>query len=115
MYGARGAIHIAGYNFFKKSGLSSGGTIFPLRVARPGPLGRPAIIHAIDPIPGTKMMITSQDHFGRLRIFDSGVREQSIKEKIVKAVTMIAPINVALITGTLYRSASNAAIDSSNA
>ena len=92
MYGEVAARHIAVYNFFNQSGLSSGGTIFRFFLPpRPGPLGLPAINHAIAPIPGTKIMITSQDHLGRLRIWDSSVREQSMIEKIVRAVTMMIP------------------------
>ena len=69
MYGEVAAIHIAVYKFFNQSGLSSGGTIFRFFLPpRPGPLGLPAINHAREPIPGTKMMIMSQDHLGRLRI-----------------------------------------------
>lgn len=64
---------------------------------RPGPFGRPAIIQASAPIPGTKMIITNQDHFGRLRICESSVREQSMIEKIVNAVTIIIPITAARI------------------
>lgn len=78
MYGEPVATPIAVYNFFKKSGLSSGGTILPLRRLRPGPCGRPATIQAIAPTPGTNMMITNQAHFGRLLTFASGVREQSM-------------------------------------
>ena len=96
MCGELAAIHIAVYNFFNQSGLSSGGTIFRfLRPPRPGPLGLPAISQAIEPIPGTKMMITSQDHLGRLLIRLSSVREQSIMEKIVNAVTMMIPMTAA--------------------
>ena len=92
MYGEVAVIHIAVYNFFNQSGLSSGGTIFRFFLPpRPGPFGLPAINHATEPIPGTKMMITSQDHLGRLRIWDSSVREQSMIEKIVRAVTMMIP------------------------
>lgn len=92
MYGELAATHIAGYSFFNQSGLSSGGTIFRFfRPPRPGPFGLPATNQAIEPIPGTKMIITSQAHFGRLRILDSSVREQSMIEKIVSAVTMIIP------------------------
>jgi hypothetical protein len=76
--------------------LSSGGTIFRFFLPpRPGPFGLPAINQAIEPIPGTKMIITNHDHLGRLRIFDSSVREQSIIEKIIKAVTMMIPITTA--------------------
>jgi hypothetical protein len=96
MYGALVATHTAVYNFFNQSGLSSGGTIFRFFLPpRPGPLGLPAINQAIEPIPGTKMIITNQDHLGRLRILDSSVREQSIIEKIIKAVTMMIPITAA--------------------
>ena len=65
MYGAPGATRTAVYSFLSQSGLSSGGMIFFfLRPPLPGPLGRPAINQAIEPIPGTKMMITNQAHFG---------------------------------------------------
>ena len=46
---------------------------------------------------GTKIMITNQAHFGRLLIRPSSVREQSIIEKIINAVTMIAAITAARI------------------
>ena len=96
MYGELVATHIAVYNFFNQSGLSSGGTIFRFFLPpRPGPLGLPAINQAIEPIPGTKMIMTSQDHLGRLRIRLSSVREQSMIAKIVKAVTMMIPITAA--------------------
>ena len=96
MYGVVAATHIAVYNFFNQSGLSSGGTIFRFFLPpRPGPLGLPAINQAIEPIPGTKMIMTSQDHLGRLRIRLSSVREQSMIAKIVKAVTMMIPITAA--------------------
>jgi hypothetical protein len=96
MYGELAATHTAVYNFLSQSGLSSGGTIFRfLRPPRPGPLGLPAINQAIEPIPGTKIIMTSQDHLGRLRIRLSSVREQSMIAKIVKAVTMIIPITAA--------------------
>ena len=76
--------------------MSSGGTIFRFFLPpRPGPLGLPAINQAIEPIPGTKIIMTSQDHLGRLRIRLSSVREQSMIEKIVRAVTMIIPITAA--------------------
>jgi hypothetical protein len=79
-----------------QSGLSSGGTIFRFFLPpRPGPLGLPAINQAIEPIPGTKIIMTSQDHLGRLRIRLSSVREQSMIAKIVKAVTMMIPITAA--------------------
>ena len=39
--------------------------------------------------------MTSQDHLGRLRIRLSSVREQSMIEKIVRAVTMMIPITAA--------------------
>ena len=79
-----------------QSGLSSGGTIFRFFLPpRPGPLGLPATNQAIEPIPGTKIIMTSQDHLGRLRIRLSSVREQSMIAKIVKAVTMIIPITAA--------------------
>ena len=98
MYGALVATHTAVYSFLSQSGLSSGGTIFRFFLPpRPGPLGLPAINQAIEPIPGTKMIITNQDHLGRLRILDSSVREQSIIEKIIKAVTMMIPITAARI------------------
>jgi hypothetical protein len=87
MYGALVATHTAVYSFFNQSGLSSGGTIFRFFLPpRPGPFGLPAINQAI---------ITNQDHLGRLRIFDSSVREQSIIEKIIKAVTMMIPMTAA--------------------
>ena len=96
MYGELAATHIAVYNFFNQSGLSSGGTIFRFFLPpRPGPLGLPAINQAIEPIPGTKIIMTSQDHLGRLRIRLSSVREQSMIAKIVKAVTMMIPITAA--------------------
>ena len=96
MYGVLVATHTAAYNFFNQSGLSSGGTIFRFFLPpRPGPLGLPAINQAIEPIPGTKMIMTSQDHLGRLRIRLSSVREQSMIEKIVRAVTMIIPMTAA--------------------
>ena len=96
MYGEPAATRIAGYNFFSQSGLSSGGTIFRFfRPPRPGPFGLPAINHAMEPIPGTKMIITSQDHLGRLLIRLSSVREQSIIAKIVNAVTMMIPMTAA--------------------
>ena len=96
MYGALVATHTAVYSFFNQSGLSSGGTIFRFFLPpRPGPLGLPAINQAIEPIPGTKMIMTSQDHLGRLRIRLSSVREQSMIAKIVKAVTMMIPITAA--------------------
>ena len=84
------------YIFPSQSGLSSGGTIFRFFLPpRPGPLGLPAINQAIEPIPGTKIIMTSQDHLGRLRIRLSSVREQSMIAKIVKAVTMMIPITAA--------------------
>ena len=96
MYGELVATPTAVYNFFNQSGLSSGGTIFRFFLPpRPGPLGLPAINQAIEPIPGTKIIMTSQDHLGRLRIRLSSVREQSMIAKIVKAVTMIIPITAA--------------------
>lgn len=96
MYGELAATPTAVYNFFNQSGLSSGGTIFRFFLPpRPGPLGLPAINQAIEPIPGTKMIMTSQDHLGRLRIRLSSVREQSMIAKIVKAVTMMIPITAA--------------------
>ena len=96
MSGELVATHIAVYNFFNQSGLSSGGTIFHFFLPpRPGPLGLPAINQAIEPIPGTKMIMTSQDHLSRLRIRLSSVREQSMIEKIVRAVTMMIPITAA--------------------
>ena len=96
MSGELAATPTAVYNFFNQSGLSSGGTIFRFFLPpRPGPLGLPAINQAIEPIPGTKMIMTSQDHLGRLRIRLSSVREQSMIEKIVRAVTMIIPITAA--------------------
>jgi hypothetical protein len=96
MYGELVATPTAVYNFFNQSGLSSGGTIFRFFLPpRPGPLGLPAINQAIEPIPGTKMIMTSQDHLGRLRIRLSSVREQSMIAKIVKAVTMMIPITAA--------------------
>ena len=96
MSGELAATPTAVYNFFNQSGLSSGGTIFRFFLPpRPGPLGLPAINHAIEPIPGTKMIMTSQDHLGRLRIRLSSVREQSMIAKIVKAVTMMIPITAA--------------------
>ena len=96
MYGELVATPTAVYNFFNQSGLSSGGTIFRFFLPpRPGPLGLPAINHAIEPIPGTKIIMTSQDHLGRLRIRLSSVREQSMIAKIVKAVTMMIPITAA--------------------
>jgi len=42
-------------------------------------------------------MITNQAHFGRLLIRPSSVREQSIIEKIISAVTMMAAITAARI------------------
>ncbi len=96
MSGELAATPTAVYNFFNQSGLSSGGTIFRFFLPpRPGPLGLPAINQAIEPIPGTKMIMTSQDHLGRLRIRLSSVREQSMIEKIVRAVTMMIPITAA--------------------
>jgi hypothetical protein len=96
MYGELAATHTAVYNFLSQSGLSSGGTIFRFfRPPRPGPLGLPAINQAIEPIPGTKIIMTSQDHLGRLRIRLSSVREQSMIAKIVRAVTMMIPITAA--------------------
>ncbi len=96
MSGELAATPTAVYNFFNQSGLSSGGTIFRFFLPpRPGPLGLPAINQAIEPIPGTKMIMTSQDHLGRLRIRLSSVREQSMIEKIVRAVTIIIPITAA--------------------
>ena len=96
MYGELVATPTAVYNFFNQSGLSSGGTIFCFFLPpRPGPLGLPAINQAIEPIPGTKIIMTSQDHLGRLRIRLSSVREQSMIAKIVKAVTMMIPITAA--------------------
>ena len=96
MSGELAATPTAVYNFFNQSGLSSGGTIFRFFLPpRPGPLGLPAINQAIEPIPGTKMIMTSQDHLGRLRIRLSSVREQSMIAKIVKAVTMMIPITAA--------------------
>ena len=80
MSGELVATLIAVYNLPKKSGLSSGGTILPLRFLLPGPCGRPAIIQAIPPSPGTKRMITNHAHFGKDRILSSGVLEQSIIE-----------------------------------
>jgi hypothetical protein len=96
MCGVLVATHIAVYNFFNQSGLSSGGTIFRfLLPPRPGPFGRPAINQAKDPMPGTKMIITSHDHLGRLLIRLSSVREQSMIEKIVSAVTRMIPMTAA--------------------
>ncbi len=96
MSGELAATPTAVYNSFNQSGLSSGGTIFRFFLPpRPGPLGLPAINQAIEPIPGTKMIMTSQDHLGRLRIRLSSVREQSMIAKIVKAVTMMIPITAA--------------------
>jgi hypothetical protein len=96
MSGELAATPTAVYNFFNQSGLSSGGTIFRFFLPpRPGPLGLPAINQAIEPIPGTKIIMTSQDHLGRLRIRLSSVREQSMIAKIVKAVTMMIPITAA--------------------
>ena len=96
MYGELVATPTAVYNFFNQSGLSSGGTIFRFFLPpRPGPLGLPAINQAIEPIPGTKIIMTSQDHLGRLRIRLSSVREQSMIAKIVRAVTMMIPITAA--------------------
>ena len=96
MCGELAATPTAVYNFFNQSGLSSGGTIFRFFLPpRPGPLGLPAINQAIEPIPGTKIIMTSQDHLGRLRIRLSSVREQSMIAKIVKAVTMMIPITAA--------------------
>jgi len=98
MYGEQGATLTAVYSFLSQSGLSSGGMIFFfLRPPLPGPFGRPAINQANEPIPGTKMIITNQDHFGRLLIRLSSVREQSIIEKIIKAVTIMAAITAARI------------------
>jgi hypothetical protein len=51
----------------------------------------------MDPIPGTKMIMTSHAHLGRLLIRPSSVREQSIIEKIIRAVTMINPMTAARI------------------
>lgn len=82
MSGELGATLTAAYSFFNQSGLSSGGIIFFFRRPRPGPCGRPATIQAIAPIPGTKIIITNQAHLGRLLIEASGVREQSMIEKI---------------------------------
>lgn len=116
MSGEPDATHTAGYNFLSQSGLSSGGTIFPfLLPPRPGPFGRPAIIQASAPIPGTKMIITNQDHFGRLLIRASSVREQSIIANIVKAVTMIIPITAARIMAEVYRAFSRTAKDNESA
>lgn len=96
MYGEQVATHTAVYSFLSQSGLSSGGTIFRfLRPPLPGPFGRPATNQAMDPIPGTKMIMTNHDHFGRLRILPSSVREQSMIEKIVKAVTMMIAMTAA--------------------
>jgi len=80
MYGAPGATLTAVYSFLSQSGLSSGGIIFLFYLGRPGPLGRPAIIQATEPIPGTKIIMTNQAHFGRARMELSGAREQSIIE-----------------------------------
>jgi hypothetical protein len=98
MYGELAATLIAVYNFFNQSGLSSGGMIFRVLLPpRPGPLGRPAISQATEPIPGTKIIITSHDHLGRLLIWPSSVREQSIIENIVRAVTRIMAMTAARI------------------
>ena len=67
MSGAAVATPTAAYNFFKKSGLSSGGMTRFLPPPEVPP-GRPAMIHAIEPRPGTKMMIINQDQRGRLLI-----------------------------------------------
>ena len=100
MYGARVATHTAVYSFLSQSGLSSGGMIFfCLLPPLPGPLGRPAINQAIEPIPGTKRIITNQAHLGRLLILLSSVREQSMMEKIINAMTIINPITTARIMG----------------
>ncbi len=80
MSGVLDDIPTAVYNFLSQSGLSSGGIIFLFFLGRPGPLGRPAIIQATEPIPGTKIIITNQAHFGRARMELSGAREQSIIE-----------------------------------
>lgn len=109
MFGELVATPTAAYSFFNQSGLSSGGTIFFFRRPRPGPCGRPATIQAIAPIPGTKMIITNHAHFGRLRIAASGVREQSIIEKIMRAVTTIAAIKASRSMAVFYLAASNEA------
>ncbi len=80
MSGVLDDIPTAVYNFLSQSGLSSGGIIFLFFLGRPGPLGRPAIIQATEPIPGTKIIITNHAHFGRARMELSGAREQSIIE-----------------------------------
>ena len=105
MSGELAATPTAGYSFFNQSGLSSGGIIFFLLRPRPGPCGRPATIQATAPIPGTKIIITNQAHLGRLRIALSGVREQSIMEKIVSAVITIAAINARRSMAIFYRAA----------
>ncbi len=105
MSGEPGATPTAAYSFFNQSGLSSGGIIFFFRRPRPGPCGRPATIHAIAPIPGTKIIITNQAHLGKLRIELSGVLEQSMIEKIINAVTTIAAIKASRSMALFYRAA----------
>ena len=107
MSGELGATLTAAYSFFNQYGLSSGGIIFFFRRPRPGPCGRPATIQAIAPIPGTKIIITNQAHLGRLRIEASGVREQSIIEKIMSAVTTIAAMKARRSIWLFYRAASS--------
>ena len=97
---------------FNQSGLSSGGTIFLLRFPRPGPCGRPATIQATAPMPGTKMIITSHAHLGRARIEPSGVREQSIIEKIVSAVMIITAMTAKRSMELFYLAAIKEASDS---
>jgi hypothetical protein len=97
------------YNFPRKSGLSSGGTIFLLRLPRPFPFGRPAIIQAIDPIAGTKIIMTSQAHLGRLRMLFSAVREQSMMLNIIKARVIIAAITAQRTMDLFYRATNKAA------
>lgn len=107
MSGELGATLTAAYSFFNQSGLSSGGIIFFFRRPRPGPCGRPATIQAIAPIPGTKIIITNQAHLGRLLIEGSGVREQSMIEKIMSAVTTIAAMKARRSIWLFYRAASS--------
>ena len=79
MYGELAATHIAVYNFFNQSGLSSGGIIllFPPRLGL-GLLGLPAINQAISPKIPVRIIINNQAHLGNLRTFSCGVIAQSI-------------------------------------
>jgi hypothetical protein len=57
-------------------------------------------------------MITSQAHLGRLRIWLSGVREQSMMLKIINARMMIDAITARRTMMEFYRATSQAAKES---